>query len=222
MHGFESYEELDRALTALGLYPTDTSLIDELKRLRTSVAKAPKGDPALFLLLSGPGDPAQVADEAAAAAMAEADGAIIIPTGPFDYQVLILTNDVWQWFAVTGTPPAANLLMPGDADRLMSAAINQAAERIAQAGHSVSKLEQPRLLIGSLTDFYETPGLPAALPPRAGKLIARTDRASAIVALTFTLDHSFDPELLGLSRHIRQARMSAVAYCLADWGRLAS
>ena len=75
--------------------------------------------------------------------------------------------------------------------------------------------------MGTLSDFYDTPGLPAAVPGRSAKLFARADRVAAIIeTVTDRInDHSFDPQLLRLWRHIRQARMAGVAYALSDFSR---
>jgi hypothetical protein len=72
-----------------------------------------------------------------------------------------------------------------------------------------------------LSDFYDTPGLPPDVPPRAAKLFARADRVAAIVeTVQQTMgDHSLDPQLIRLWRHIRTARMAGVAYTLAEFAR---
>ena len=221
LHGSESYEATTEALQSLKLYPHDGALIDDLKQLRAASSAAPTGEPALLLLLSGPGDPLPLGTPEALTAANDAQGAIIVPGNHQGYVVLVPNSSSWQWFNATGSLPAMALLMPGEADKFMSDAINQAASQIDGSNQSLDSIASPRLKIGSLTDFYETPGLPAAIPPRAAQLIARADYATAIVATVTATEHVFDPQLLALSRHIRHARMSAVAYALAEWGRLA-
>jgi hypothetical protein len=221
LHGFEPFEAVSDTLQALNLYPHDGSLINDLKQLRAASTDVPKGEPALLLVLSGPGDPLPLQNPEALTAAHDSQGAIIIPSGPQGYNVVVLDSTRWKWFSVPGPLPAMAVVMPGEADQLMSAAVNQAAAAIDQMSQPLSNVASPRLRVGSLTDFYETPGLPSSVPPRAAQLIARADRATAIVAATVAHDHVFDPQLLSLSRHIRHARMSAVAYALAEWGRLA-
>lgn len=59
------------------------------------------------------------------------------------------------------------------------------------------------------------------MPGRTAKLFARADRVAAIIeTVTDRLgDHSLDPQLLRLWRHIRQSRMAGVAYALSDFAR---
>jgi len=60
------------------------------------------------------------------------------------------------------------------------------------------------------------------VPGRAAKLFARADRVGAIIeTVTRRMnDHRIDPQLLGLWRHIRAARMAGVAYAVREFGRL--
>ena len=110
---------------------------------------------------------------------------------------------------------------PGEADALLSAATNESAALIEGMGYRSDALPNPRLTVGTLSDFYDTPGLPTAVPGRAAKLFARADRVAAIIeTVTDRIhNHSLDPQLLRLWRHIRQARMAGVAYALTDFAR---
>ena len=112
-------------------------------------------------------------------------------------------------------------LSPGEADALLSQATNESAELIAATGYSTETLPNPRLTVGTLSDFYDTPGLPRSTPARSAKLFARADRVAAIIeTVTDRInDHSLDPQLLRLWRHIRQARMTGVSYALGEFAR---
>lgn len=107
----------------------------------------------------------------------------------------------WETFAVSDPLPSSSYLTPGDADRLLTEATRTAAELIQSSGMRNSELADPRLTVGMLNDFYETPGLPDAIAPRAAKLIARADRVTAIMeTVTDVLgDHPFDQQLLSLA-----------------------
>ena len=104
---------------------------------------------------------------------------------------------------------------------MLTKATNESADLITATGYQSTALTNPRLTVGTLSDFYDTPGLPSATPPRAAKLFARADRVAAIIeTVTDRInDHSLDPELLRLWRHIRQARMTGVAYSAAEFAR---
>ena len=131
----------------------------------------------------------------------------------------------WEVIEETAPLPAPAWLSPGEADALLTEATNESADMIevapAQAGFDVPDLPRPRLTVGTLSDFYDTPGLPAAVPPRAAKLFARADNVAAIIEAVAerARDHSFDPQLLRLWRHIRAARMTGVAYSVREFSR---
>ncbi|AKK05976.1 hypothetical protein CMUST_08260 [Corynebacterium mustelae] len=215
LYGHESYDELTETLARLKLCPRDASLFDELARLRTT-AQLASGVPALSVFLSGPAHPLP-------SAMTEhhdGEGVIMLP-GESSFTVLSLSDSTWGWSEHVGHPPAEVYLSPGDADTQLREALQSAAAAIESEYSAPLPVANPRLLVGTLTDFYETPGLPSSISGRSAQLIARADRATAIVeAVTQRLgEHNFDHYLLELSRHIRQARMSAVSYALAEWGR---
>ena len=58
-------------------------------------------------------------------------------------------------------------------------------------------------------------------PPRAAKLFARADAVAAVIETVVDRlnDHSFDPQLFGLWRHIRTARMAGVADAVLEYQR---
>lgn len=122
-----------------------------------------------------------------------------------------------------GLPPVGlSYLSPGQADKNLSDAVRASARMIDALGELESPNHpNPRLLVGTLGDHYDVAGLPAAMPPRAEKLIARADRVSAIIeAVADRLgNHSYDPQLTALWRPLLAARETAVAYALAEWGR---
>ena len=115
--------------------------------------------------------------------------------------------------------PAPAWLSPGEADALLARATEEAATLIEATGYRSDALPDPRLTVGTLSDFYDTPGLPASVPGRAAKLFARADRVAAIIeTVTDRIgDHSLDPQLLRLWHYIRQARMAGVSYALSEF-----
>lgn len=221
LHGLEPTDNLVGALTDLG----SEGLVDVLADIRRSTAPA-DGEPVLRLILSGPGEaPAlRAGSEAAEAAAASASGAIVLrDPDPFISHVLVPGEDGdWAWFVEDEPLPAPAWLSPGEADELLTRATSEAARLVEASGYRTDALHSPRLTVGTLADFYDTPGLPAAVPARAAKLFARADRVAAIIeTVTHRMDdHRIDPQLLGLWRHIRAARMAGVAYAVADFGRL--
>ena len=130
---------------------------------------------------------------------------------------------VTRWTVIEETDPLPSpaWLSPGEADALLSTATNESASLIEATGYRSDALPNPRLTVGTLSDFYDTPGLPSAVPGRAAKLFARADRVAAIIETVTdrVQDHSLDPQLLRLWRHIRQARMAGVAYALSEFAR---
>lgn len=233
LHGLESTDELVGALQALGGRHTlvDGRGIPELLRSTreiTEQALTVGDEPAMRLILSGPGEAPglRASTEAARAAAANGMGAIILrDADPLTTHVLVPSagehGTEWEWFVETWPLPAPAYLSPGDADLLLAEATNKAATLIEGSGYRTAALNNPRLTVGTLADFYDTPGLPGSTPPRAAKLFARADRVAAIIeTVTERMsDHSMDPHLLGLWRHIRQARMAGVSYAVREFGR---
>ncbi|APT92512.1 hypothetical protein CPHO_05970 [Corynebacterium phocae] len=239
LFGLESTDELIDALTDLGGYQTledGRPLIDLLSSIRSEVGHLPgnsAGEPLLRLVLSGPGEPPALpasspAFQAAAKSLA---GAIIVKTAQADRHLVLVPTALsgegghagtgWQLFVETGPLPAPAWLSPGDADFLLARATEESAAWIEKMDYVKKDTPSPRLQVGSLADFYENPGLPAATPVRSEKLFSRADRVAAIIeTVTDRLDdHYLDPQLLRLWRHIRQARMAGVAYALTEFAR---
>lgn len=212
----------------------DGGLLDLLRWVRetlTPLVDAPFNGPVISLILSGPGDaPLLPAGSLAAEKAAASDeGALLIRTAdPLNSFALIPTRGcdatMWEWLHVAGPLPMGAAVSPGEADQLLSQATRDAAAIIEQSAYSSltpNSLRNPRLTVGALSDFYDTPGLPSAVPPRAAKLFARADRVAAIVETVQSTigDHSLDPQLISLWRHLRTARMSGVDHALAEFAR---
>lgn len=180
--------------------------------------------PAIRLLLWGPGQaPRLRAGSPAMEALTQA-GALVVRGAGVSH---ILVPDYrgaevhWRWFEEVDPLPEPEWLSPGEADHMLSRATEQAAVLIEAAGGTRKELPNPRLAVGTLADFYDTPGLPAGVTPRAAKLFARADRVAATIeTVTDRLgDHSFDPQLFALWRHVRSARMAGVADAVVDYQR---
>lgn len=198
LHGLEATDNLIDALTDLG----GEGLTGVLRDIRQVAGGDLAGEePVLRLVLSGPGE-----------APAPLTSHILVPDSGGD----------WQWFVEEQPLPSPAWLSPGEADQLLTQATNEAARLVQVSGYRTDALNSPRLTVGTLADFYDTPGLPSAAPVRAAKLFARADRVAAIVeTVTGRMgDHRIDPELLALWRHIRAARMAGVAYSVREFGRL--
>lgn len=234
LHGLEPTDNLVDALHSLGGRATlvdGRPALELLRDLRqvTSDAVATADEPVLRLVLSGPGEPPalRAGTDAARAASTNGAGAIVIrDNDPLISHILVPTlldgGTEWEWFTETSPLPAPAWLSPGEADQLLTRATDEAARLVEASGYRTDALNSPRLTVGTLADFYDTPGLPGSVPPRAAKLFARADRVAAIVeTVTGRLaDHRIDPQLLGLWRHIRAARMAGVAYAVREFGRL--
>ena len=234
--GHETTDDLLDALTELGGRPEcldESPFVDVLAMLRaeTSELTAHRGvraEPIVRLALSGPGEPPALpaGSDSYRAATQSSTGAIIVRTNdPLRNLVLIPhirhSYTAWQVVVEKQQLPAPAWLSPGEADALLSQATNESAELIAATGYSTETLPNPRLTVGTLSDFYDTPGLPRSTPARSAKLFARADRVAAIIeTVTDRInDHSLDPQLLRLWRHIRQARMTGVSYALGEFAR---
>lgn len=209
-------------------------LLDLLRCVRSTLQPLidePFTGPVMSLILSGPGDaPLLPAGSAAAVrAASSGEGAVVVRTVDKLRSFALIperradsTN--WEWLAVEGHLPAGATVSPGEADQMLSRATHEAANIIEGSGYSSlapTSLQNPRLTVGSLSDFYDTPGLPHVVPERTAKLFARTDRVAAIVETVQSTigDHSLDPQLISLWRYLRTARMSGVDYALAEFAR---
>ena len=226
LYNVESTDETVQALTDLGGPHTyQGEPIAHLLRDVRGAANLDTPEPAVRLILWGPGQaPGLRAGSPAMEALTPA-GAIVVRGLAGTSHILVPDyrerGVVWRWFEDAERLPEPEWLSPGEADAALSAATEQAALLIEAAGGTRADLPNPRLAVGSLADFYDTPGLPAGVTPRAAKLFARADRVAATIeTVTDRLgDHSFDPQLFALWRHIRSARMAGVADAVVDYGR---
>lgn len=231
------HESTDAFLDALGELggeqrgDTDSPFVDIMSLLRRDtidIIERREREPLVRLLLSGPGEaPALPAgSESARAVSNNPAGAILVRTNDRERNLVLLPvfdTGATRWSVIeeTAALPSPAWLSPGEADALLSAATNESAALIEALGYRTDALPNPRLTVGTLSDFYDTPGLPASIPGRAAKLFARADRVAAIIeTVTDRIqDHSLDPQLLRLWLHIRQARMAGVAYALTEFAR---
>lgn len=201
LHGLESADDLIDAWRDLGF----TASLDVLSQARSG--RFTDGEPRVRLVLSGPGEASGLPD-GEREAIAVGSEHVLLGDG--------------RWLALPAPLPAPQWLSPGDADALLTRATSEAANLVEASGYRTDALHSPRLTVGTLADFYDTPGLPGATPPRAAQLFARADRVAAIVeTVTDRMgDHSLDPHLLSLWRHIRAARMAGVSYAAGEFARV--
>lgn len=234
LYGHESTDNVLAAITELNGQPEmlDGSpfinLLSLLRRETSELVDAGPGEPILRLILSGPGEPPMLpaGSQSALAAAGNNAGAIIVRTNdPELYLVIVMhqgsTTSHWQVIEESEPIPSPAWLSPGEADALLTQATDESARLIEATGYSTDALNNPRLTVGSLSDFYDTPGLPSSVPARAAKLFARADKVGAIIETVTTRmgDHSLDVHLLSLWRHIRAARAAGVAYAVNDFAR---
>ncbi|WP_018295532.1 hypothetical protein [Corynebacterium lubricantis] len=226
LYGDESTDELLSALTALGgKHSWDGGPITDMLREIRAVADVASEDPVIRLILWGPGQAAGIPAGSPAAEALTRAGAIVVKQSGGLSHILVPTYATegvhWRWFEEEARLPEPAWLTPGEADQLLSQATEQAAQLIEALGYRTSELRNPRLTVGSLADFYDTPGLPNGVTPRAAKLFARADKVAAIIeTVTDRIgDHSLDPQLFALWRHIRTARMAGVADAVHDYWR---
>lgn len=226
LYGHESTDALVSALTDLGgqhIYNGEP-LAQLLLEIRGAADLDTEG-PAVRLILSGPGQPPELpAGSPAAVALGEEGAIVVRGYGGISHILIPAYGDTaveWRWFEETARLPEPAWLSPGEADALLSQAANEAAVLIEAAGGTRTDVPNPRLTVGTLADFYDTPGLPMGTTPRAAKLFARADAVAAVVEVVVDKlgDHSFDPQLFALWRHIRTARMAGVADAVLDYQR---
>lgn len=238
LYGHEPADDALSALTALGGAQRLVSTPDEVSKTRpfidafsmiraeTSEVDSSQG-PILRLVLCGPGDPPALpaGSESAQAAAQSGQGALVVRTNSGEHLVLVSQKvergTDWSFYREDKPMPPSAWLSPGDADALLSEATNESAALIESMGYKTDKLPNPRLTVGSLADFYDTPGLPSSVPARSAKLFARADTVAAIIeTVTERIgDHSLDPQLFRLWRHVRAARIAGVDYALMDFAR---
>lgn len=227
LHHQESFDETITALEEVGgdqrIAGGEFSSTEVFARWRRAYTSGSR----LRLLLAGPGMPLALPPTHPATLLShEAGGAIILAHENGDATVFIPkfhTGDAhtdWHEFFLEAPLPQAAWLSPGDADTQLREATDTAARSIAARNPGIDA-PNPRLTVGSLTDYYDSPGLPPATPRRASGLIARANAVTAVLEATMERYgiHEFDPELLRLGHSIRQARMTAVDYAVAEWGR---
>lgn len=225
LYGVESTDETLDALRDLGgRHSFGGAPVGQLLADVRTHSNLTSPDPVVRLVLWGPGQAARLrAGSPAMEALTQA-GAIVL-RGVDAQHILVpeyQTSEVhWRWFVEQDPLPEPEWLSPGEADQLLSRATNEAAVLIEAAGGTRQDLPNPRLTVGTLADFYDTPGLPVGVTPRAAKLFARADRVAATIeTVTDRLgDHSFDPQLFALWRHVRSARMAGVADAVIDYRR---
>ncbi|QGU02043.1 hypothetical protein CKALI_05870 [Corynebacterium kalinowskii] len=238
LHGQVSSDECLDALMALGgrvhlagTHPEAPDAgIDVLKAVRRIGEDALASDePSIQLVLTGPGEALglRAGSESARAAIESGVGALVFPgTDRFQHHILVPRNTgagSWEFtvFAENQLLPAPAYLSPGEADLLLTEATREAARLIELNGAAPADLPNPRLTVGMLSDFYDTPGLPFCTPPRAAKLFARADRVAAIIETVSTHvgDRALDPLLLPLMRHVRAARVAGVSHAVLELSR---
>ena len=225
LYNAESADDTVDALTDLGgaLSYGGLPMAHLLHDVRSAADLTTPG-PAISLVLWGPGQaPRLRAGSPAMEALTQAGALVVRGTGMHHILVPEYAGSGvnWRWFEDPEPLPEPEWLSPGEADQLLSRATEQAAVLIEAAGGTRKELPNPRLAVGTLADFYDTPGLPAGVTPRAAKLFARADRVAATIeTVTDRLgDHSFDPQLFALWRHVRSARMAGVADTVVDYQR---
>ncbi|AKK03175.1 hypothetical protein [Corynebacterium epidermidicanis] len=223
--------ELGGAHLLEGEHPEVGSNVDFLKLVRNLVDEPAPPTPPLSLVLCGPGDaPRLPVGSAAYAATIEGGlGALVMPQRHAGSHILVpqpySAGLRWQRFTIDEPLPPVDYLSPGDADRSLAEATRAAADLIEAMGDNNltrnKSIPDPRLTVGHLSDFYDVPGLPLITPPRAAKLFARADRVAAIIETvqSHVGDHSLDPQLISLWRHIRAARVAGVTYALQEFQR---
>ncbi|WJY97599.1 hypothetical protein [Corynebacterium fournieri] len=225
LYNVESSDDTLDALTDLGgSHSFNGESVAQLLYDVRSAADLETPGPAVRLVLWGPGQaPRLRAGSPAMEALTQA-GALVVRGVGLNHILVpsYLDSGVqWRWFEDPEPLPEPEWLSPGEADQLLSRATEQAAVLIEAAGGTRKELPDPRLVVGTLADFYDTPGLPAGVTPRAAKVFARADRVAATIeTVTDRLDdHSFDPQLFALWRHVRSARMAGVADAAVDFQR---
>ncbi|SDS05414.1 hypothetical protein [Corynebacterium timonense] len=226
LYGHEPTDELVAALRDLGgphAYG-DAPLSALLNDVR-SAASLTSPEPVVRLILWGPGQAAAIPPASPALQALTPAGALALRESEHVHHLLVPSYGddgvQWRWFEEHERLPEPAWLSPGEADALLVEATDRAALLIEAAGGASAELPSPRLTMGSLADFYDAPGLPGCVPPRSAKLFARADSVAAIVeTVTDRLnDHSLDPHLFALWRHIRTARMAGVANAVHELWR---
>ncbi|MDY6049611.1 MAG: hypothetical protein SPI77_03465 [Corynebacterium sp.] len=216
LYGHVPTDNVIEALTELRL-PITLEILKEIRA--TADLETVTLEPVIQLLLSGPGEPSAYEPDEAIAIRGTNSWMLIY------YVSADRANEGRQpgWYALAVDTPliAPPPMSPGEADLALADAARAAAEYVERSGLAGPDLPQPRLTVGTLTDFFEAPGIPAPIPIRAARLLARADRLAAIIeTVTERADHhSFDPALFSLSSHIRHARIAGVSNAVASFVR---
>lgn len=224
LYGAEPTDEVVAALTDLGgRHGFAGQGLSALLRDARANANLESAEPVVRLILWGPGQAPALPPGSPAAERIGPAGAIVL-RGFADLSHILIPRYGgdgvdWHWFEEERRLPEPSWLSPGEADALLAQATNQAADLIDATGGSRADVPSPRLTVGTLADFYDTPGLPTGTSPRAAKVFARADRVAAIVETVVDRlgDHNFDPQLFALWRHIRTARMAGVADAVQEY-----
>ncbi|EKX90621.1 hypothetical protein [Corynebacterium durum] len=223
LYGLESYDDTETALIDLGGAPS-LDIFTALRRHASPLLNDnPTGEPIMRLEFPGPGDAPHLPAGSDAALAAQHSGALVFASPVINEQVVITPPlDNPRWFHLTDALPSPHIPAPGEADLELSEAIRRAATLIDARGYRSDALANPRFIVGMVGDTYDLSGLPDATPQRTLKLLTRADHISAIIeaVISYSGDHSLDAELLALTRPIRHARIAAVNYAVAEWGRL--
>ncbi len=235
--GYENTDETVTALTQLWGELRDFEdgpFINFLQALRRHVGDLLEStdiEPVLTLALGGAGQaPLIPADVASTLGVSEA--IIVRSPHPEDHLLLTPTRTIvngqdftrFNLTPMSSPAPSPLGLTPGEANHLLDEALEKAAqlvEALDYRSEPSQRLTDPRLTVGSLADFFDTPGLPQSVPDRSAQLFARADTAAAIIETITDRagDHSLDHVLLGINRNIRHARIAGVAYALSEFAR---
>ena len=212
-------------------------LIELLRHARKVTAEAGldlEDRPLVSLALAGPGDvPPLPANTSAARAVTQTGAGIVIADGDSEVTHVVIPRVIdnslieWTWYTAAGRTPSLTVFGPGEADAALREASDRATDLIEASTHRArqsssirgsSPFDRARLAVGSLSDAFGLPGLPAGVPNRAAGLMARADVVAAIIEVTqrSEIGAALDAELLPLLRAVRQARMVAVDYAMRE------
>ncbi|HIW96571.1 MAG TPA: hypothetical protein H9867_08860 [Candidatus Corynebacterium gallistercoris] len=212
--------------------PTPASGIGEVLRfVRRVTSAAPvslEDRPLVNLCLAGPGDVPGLPAGSQAAELVQSSGAgiLLADADPLTTHVLVPRvhpEGFVEWHQATATGAVVPLAVygPGEADRMLRDAMDQATHAITASGYvprGRSQVDRASLAVGALSDAFGLPGLPPGVPRRAEGLMVRADTVAAIVEVTRSsqVGAGVDPQVLPLLRAIRHARMTAVDYCMRE------
>ena len=207
-------------------------LLRHARRVTTEAGLELEDRPLVSLVLAGPGDvpPLPANTWAAREVIKSGAGIALADSDPEVTHVLIpkvIDNSLieWTWHTASGRAPSLGLFGPGEADAALREASDRASKLIESSDHRPWQQkggglasENARLAVGSLSDAFGLPGLPAGVPHRAAGLMARADSVAAIVEVTqrSEIGSALDAELLTLLKAVRQARMVAVDYAMRE------